>query len=211
VRSGGGAPVRLYLVTDRNGTGGRPLIDVVGAALLGGVDAVQLREKDLPARELHAMAIELRALCSRHGALLLINDRIDVALAVDADGVHLPADSFRVEDARALLGPGKCIGVSTHSASEAQAADDAGAGFIVLGPVFDTPSKRDFGEPLGASTIEDACRNVRTPIIAIGGITPERVAAVRHSGAAGVAVISGILGANDPEAAARAYRERLQT
>lgn len=200
----------LYLVTDRKSTRGRPLLDVVAAALRGGVDAVQLREKDLPARQLHDLAKRLRELCTSHGAHLLINDRIDIASAVNADGVQLPASSFDPADARRLLGAGKLIGVSTHNVTEADAAERAGADFVVFGPIFDTPSKRAHGTPVGMDALGDVTTRLRIPVVAIGGITLERVAAARECRAAGVAVIAGILQAEDPEAAARAYKVHLQ-
>jgi thiamine-phosphate pyrophosphorylase len=201
---------RLYLVTDRNGTRGRRLTDVVEAALRGGVDAVQLREKDLTARELLELAREIRVLCTTHGARLLINDRVDVALAAGADGVHLPVSSFRVADARLLLGRDKMIGASTHNLAEASAAQRDGADFVVFGPIFDTPSKRVFGEPVGLDALRELTRRVHVPVLAIGGVTPATVGQVHDRGAFGVAVISGILGADDPEAAAAACRTHLQ-
>jgi thiamine-phosphate pyrophosphorylase len=201
---------RLCLVTDRKSTNGRPLVDVITAALRGGIDAVQLREKDLPARELHDLALSLRQLCTRHGATLLVNDRVDVAIAALADGIHLPVDSFEVGDARALAGD-KLIGASTHSLAQAVAAEGAGANFIVFGPIFDTPSKRVHGAPVGIDALSAVTARVGIPVLAIGGITPERVEVVRERGAHGVAVVSGILAADDPEAAARAYRERIST
>ena len=197
---------RLYLVTDRTRTAGRPLLDVVEAALRGGVDAVQLREKDLSGAELHDLAQHLRRRCRRYGARLLINDRIDVALAVDADGIHLPAASFAPEDARRLVGPQRLVGVSTHSFDAARRAAAGGADFVVLGPVFDTPSKRSFGPPLGLNALGTVARAVSCPIVAIGGITPERVAPVLRQGAHGVAVVAAILEANDPCAAAASMR-----
>lgn len=203
--------LRLYLVTDRKNTGGRPLTDVVAAALRGGVDAVQLREKDLSARDLCELAVALRLICSRHNAALLINDRIDVALAANADGVHLPVDSFRVDDARRLLAAGKLIGASTHSVEEARAAATGGADFVVFGPLFDTASKRIYGKPVGIDALDDVVQSVSVPVLGIGGVSPERAASACARGAAGVAAVSGILQAADPEAAARAYLRRLQT
>lgn len=202
-------PPRLYLVTDRNGTRGRRLIDVVEAALRGGVDAVQLREKDLTARELLELAEKLRALCTRHGARLLINDRIDVALACGADGVHLPVGSFRAADARLLLGRDKLIGASTHSPAEVDAAQREGADFVVFGPIFDTPSKRAYGAPVGLGALSQVTRRARVPVLAIGGVTPEKVGEICERGAHGVAAVSGILAADEPEAVARAYFDCL--
>ena len=200
---------RLYLVTDRTRTGGRPLPEVVEAAVRGGVDAVQLREKDLPAGALFELARELRRRCTRHGVRLLINDRIDVALAVGADGVHLPVDSFAAGDARALVGPGRLIGVSTHSLEQAQQASAAGADFVVFGPVFATPSKRPFGPPLGLEALAQAAGAVSVPVFAIGGVTVARADAVCRHGAHGIAAIAAVLEATDPTAAARALRRAL--
>jgi thiamine-phosphate pyrophosphorylase len=200
----------LYLVTDRHRTAGRPLLDVVEQALQGGVDAVQLREKDLPTRELCELARGLRERCRRHGARLLINDRIDVALAVGADGVHLPADSFLSADARRLLGARALIGVSTHQIGEANAAAAGGADFIVFGPIFETPSKQPFGPPVGLSALAAVARAVELPVFAIGGVTAQRIGSLQQHGASGVAVISAILEAQQPQHAAEALRAALQ-
>ncbi|HXQ24561.1 MAG TPA: thiamine phosphate synthase [Candidatus Acidoferrales bacterium] len=200
---------RLYLVTDRTRTAGRPLLQVVEAALQGGVDAVQLREKDLAARELYALASELSVLCRRQGARLLINDRIDVALAVGADGVHLPGGSFTPADARAVLGPQALIGASTHNLEQAQRAAAGGADFIVFGPIFDTPAKRQYGAPVGLQALGVVTEKVTLPVLAIGGIMGERVESVRQHRVYGVAVISAILEADDPRAAALALRAAL--
>ncbi len=199
----------LYLVTDRTRTAGRPLLDVVEQALQGGVDAVQLREKDLSGAALFELAQRLRDLCRRHAARLLINDHIDVALAIGADGVHLPADSFAPADARRLLGPHALIGASTHSLEEAQAAAADGADFIVFGPVFETPSKRGYGPPIGLEALSEVTRAIALPVFAIGGVTTDRVEAIRRCGAQGVAVISAIVEAGDPRAAAAALRAAL--
>jgi thiamine-phosphate pyrophosphorylase len=196
----------LYLVTDRMRTCGRPFLDVVEAALQGGVDAVQLREKDLPVAELLDLTCTLGQLCRRYGAPLAVNDRVDVAIAAKADGVHLPVSSFTPADARRLLGPARLIGCSTHSREEARAAAEGGADFIVFGPIFDTPSKRPFGPPVGLSALAAVTRSVSLPVLAIGGMTAERAEAVRRHGARGVAVVSAILEAVDPRAAAAALR-----
>jgi thiamine-phosphate pyrophosphorylase len=198
---------RLYLVTDRRGTRGRPLLGVVDACLGAGLHAVQLREKDLPADDLFRLATELRGLTARHGARLLVNDRLDVALAVDADGVHLPAAGLNPGVARRLLGSDRLVGLSTHSPDEAAAAAAAGADFAVFGPVYDTPSKRAYGEAQGLGPLRDACRRARLPVLAIGGVTVPRVREVRDAGAAGVAVIRALLEAEDP---ARATKELLR-
>ena len=200
---------RLYLVTDRTQTAGRPLATVVEAALAGGVDAVQLREKDLPSAELLDLATRLHPLCKRYHVPLLINDRVDIALAVGAEGVHLPADSFTPADARRLLGPEALIGASTHSLAEAQAAGNGGADFIVFGPVFDTQSKRAFGAPTGLEALAEVARAVALPVLAIGGINAQRATSIRARGADGVAVVSAVLAAPRPELAAAALRAAL--
>ena len=198
--------LRIYLVTDRNQTRGRPLATLVEAALIGGVRAVQLRERDLEARPLFELACELRAVTRRYDALLLVNDRIDIALACGADGVHLPATSFTIADARALLGPDRLIGVSTHRADEVAAAAAAGADFAVFGPVFDTPSQRAYGPPVGLQGLARAAERSTIPVLAIGGVTAERVPSVVDHGAAGVAIIRAILEADDPAQAAQTLR-----
>ncbi len=196
-------PFRLYLVTDRFQCGLENLPARVASALRGGVGAVQLREKDLPSRALRELAAALLACCRRHGVPLLVNDRVDVALAVGADGVHLPANSFLPSEARRLLGPGKLIGVSTHHPAEVSAAHRAGADFAVFGPVFSTPSKQAFGPPAGLNGLRDAVKAAPIPVFAIGGIHAARVPEVLAAGAYGVAAISAILGAESPEQAAR--------
>ncbi len=196
----------LYLITDCE-----EVPAAVAALKSGAIDAVQLRDKASTARALLAAAGALRTATRAAGARLLINDRIDVALACEADGVHLPGRSCAVGEARALLGPGRLIGVSTHAPDEVAAAAAAGADFAVFGPVFDTPSKRAFGAPQGV----DALRRARDaagalPLLAIGGIDATTAAAVRAAGADGIAVIRAILAAADPAAAATALRRQLE-
>ena len=192
---------RLYFVTDRHHTAGRPLIDVVRAALDGGVHAVQLREKDLEGGALYRLAARLRDLTARYAACLLINDRLDVALAVEADGVHLGQTSLPVSTARQLLGADKLIGVSTHSPAEIAAAE--GADFVVFGPVYFTPSKATYGEPQGLERLGQAVHHSPAPVFAIGGIQADRIAAVRATGAHGIALISALSSAADPSRAAQ--------
>ncbi len=199
---------RLYFVTDRKRTADRPLVDVVHAALDGGVSAVQLREKDLEGRELYELAEQLRELTARYHASLLINDRIDIATATEADGVHLGQSSFPVAEARQLLGPEKLIGVSTHSQQEIVASE--GADFIIFGPVYYTPSKAAYGEPQGLNQLREAVRQSTVPVFAIGGIKEERVAEVLETGAFGIAAISAISAASEPVQAARALLHRIE-
>lgn len=199
----------LYLITDRHQTAGRPLLEVVEAALSGGVRAVQLREKDLPTAELYDLAWELRALTARYDARLLINERIDVALAVEADGVHLGVTSLPVTAARRIA-PKLLIGYSSHAVGEAAAALAKGADFVTFGPVFPTPSKAAYGQPLGLDALAEACSRLRGPVFALGGVKQGNLAQVTASGCYRVALISDILAAPDPAAAAEAFRRGLQ-
>lgn len=193
----------LYLIADC-----AQLDAALAAVRSGAVDGVQLRDKVSTARALLAAANELRAATRAVGARLLVNDRVDVALACDADGVHLPGESFAVAEARALLGPGRLIGVSTHAPEEVAAAAAAGADFAVFGPVFDTPSKRAFGAPQGLEALRRARAAAGAmPLLAIGGVDAATAAAVR---AAGIAVIRAVLAADDPAAAAVALRRQLE-
>ena len=187
-------------MTDRRATGGRDLVEVVTAALAAGLPAVQLREKDLTGRPLLALAEALRAATARTGALLLVNDRVDVAIAAGADGVQLGTGALPVEAARALLGPGRLIGESVHAEDAARAS---AADFVVFGPVYDTPSKRGFGPPQGLARLAAVARTSPVPVVAIGGIDAANAGTARAAGAAGVAVIRAVLSAADPAAATR--------
>jgi thiamine-phosphate pyrophosphorylase len=199
----------LYLITDRKLIAtGKTLATVVEAALAGGVDAVQLREKDLSAAQLLPLATQLRELTRRFGARLLINDRIDLALAVDADGVHLGGHSLPVATARRLLGDRRLLGVSCHSSAEIGHAAAQGADFVTFGPVYFTPSKAAYGAPQGPAALRAACSASALPVFGLGGITAQRAAEVRSAGAAGIACISAIIAASDPGAAARAFVPR---
>jgi thiamine-phosphate pyrophosphorylase len=216
-------PFRVYLITDRRLAAGRGgLLAVCESALcaagelaMAGSVAIQLREKDLPARELYGLAIELLKICGRFGAPLIINDRIDVAIASGADGVHLPADSFTIADARRLIGPSRLIGVSTHEAGEVGAASRGGADFAVYGPVYPPLSKDSYGPPRGPAALRAACRAAGgMPVLALGGITAERIRELGEAPAAGgrpagVAVIGAVFGAESPPRALRSLLEAL--
>jgi len=196
----------LYLITDRHQLpAGRTLLETVEAALQGGVRAVQLREKDLAAAELFPLAEALRHLTRRFGARLLINDRVDVAQAVAADGVHLGGHSLPAAVARRLLGPHSLLGVSTHHPAEIAAAAAQGVDFVTYGPVFATPSKLAYGSPLGLESLRLACQNSPLPVFALGGIKPCHLADLSAAGAAGVAVISALIATPDPRSAARLF------
>jgi thiamine-phosphate pyrophosphorylase len=198
---------RLYLVTDRRATAGRPLVEVVRAALAAvpaearGAVAVQLREKDLEGRALLALARDLRDVTRAAGAGLFVNDRVDVALAAGADGVHLGARSLAAAEV-ARVAPWLGIAVSTHTRAEvAAAARVAGVRFAVFGPVWDTPLKAPYGPPVGVEALRDAARAGALPLLALGGVTPERAAVAVAAGAAGVACIRAVIAAPDPGAA----------
>jgi thiamine-phosphate pyrophosphorylase len=199
----------LTLVTDRTQTRGRDLTAVVAECLAAGLPAVQVREKDLTAAELAQLCRGLRDLTREHGARLVVNDRVDVALAVGADAVQRTHASLPVDDIRRIAGARLAVGASVHSLEEAIEAEARGADWIVFGPVYDTPSKRRWGPPQGLERLRKAAAAVRVPVVAIGGITPERVAAVRAAGAAGVATISAILDADAPAAATRRFLDSL--
>jgi thiamine-phosphate pyrophosphorylase len=208
------APPRLYLVTDRQATGGRPLPAVVEAALRGIAGsglaphevAVQLREKDLSGRALTELARALRDTTAAAGVRLFVNDRIDVALAVGADGVHLGGGSLRPADARAVA-PTLTIAISAHGIDDVRGAPGQVA-FAVFGPIHDTPSKRRYGPPVGLCALDAAAR-IGLPLIAIGGIDTERTPDLLRAGARGVACIRAVLAAGDPAAALRALASTI--
>ncbi|HYR79940.1 MAG TPA: thiamine phosphate synthase, partial [Candidatus Dormibacteraeota bacterium] len=172
---------RLYLITDRRVVKNGDLVSACEESLAAaqrvappGTVALQLREKDLPARELYQLALRLREICSRNGAPFFVNDRVDVAIAAHADGVHLPFDSIGVSMARKLLPENCVIGVSSHSPPDVAMATREGADFAVFGPVFDPISKPATGPAWGPSGLAAACRAGAIPVFALGGITPER-------------------------------------
>jgi len=202
---------RLLLVTDRRQTQGRPLSAVLAEAVAGGVAAVQVRERDLPTSELLALAQDLRAIAPPPTLSLIVNDRLDLVLALDLDGVHLRADSMPVSVARRVLGPQRLIGVSTHAMDEVRQANEEGADYLLFGPIFDTPSKRAYGPPLGLDRLRNVCRQSTVPVFAVGGITGARVKDVRQAGAHGVAVIGAILSRDDVAEATHELLAALQS
>ena len=200
--------LRLCLVTDRNQTRGRDLVDVVAACARAGLPSVQVREKDLSFADVAWLCRRIRAI--RPAPFLIVNDRVDVALAVGADGVQRTSASLPVADMQVVADKRLKIGASVHSFDEAVRAADDGADWVFFGPVYDTPSKRAYGAPQGLAMLERAAAAVAIPVIAIGGITPERVREVRGAGARGVAVISAILSADDPATAALRFLDALR-
>ena len=201
--------LRLCLVTDRSQARGRDLVTIVGECLAAGLPAVQVREKDLGAGELAVLCRGLRALTLAHDALLIVNDRVDVALATGADAVQRTGASLSIDDMRAVAGARVRIGASVHSLDDAVEAEAKGADWAVFGPVYDTPSKRPHGAPQGLDALAKVTGRVRLPVIAIGGITPARVREVRAAGARGVAAIAAILDTPSPGDAVRRFLEAL--
>jgi thiamine-phosphate pyrophosphorylase len=207
------AAARLYLVCDAN-PGGRALPDVVRAAVAGGVDVVQLRDKQLADEELVAVANAARALCERLGALLIVNDRPLVASEVGADGVHVGQDDMPVADVRELVGPELLIGLSTHAESEIDAAAPSAADgtplvdYIGVGPVHETPTKA--GRPaVGVQLVRYAAAHASVPFFAIGGLHATNIGDVLAAGATRAVVLRAIADAGDPEQAARELRTLL--
>jgi len=193
----------VYLVTDRDLADGRSTLDIVTAAVRGGVSCVQLREKDADTREFISEAVAVRQFIARRRIPLIINDRLDVALAIDADGVHLGQKDMPLSLARRLLPEHMIIGISAESLEDAIEAANDGADYIGVSPIFATPTKTDTSPPLGLETLRSIRTRVSVPLVAIGGVNAGNAEAVIRHGADGVAVISAIVAADDPEAAAR--------
>lgn len=200
----------LCLVTDRAILGGASLQEAVAEAIRGGVTLVQLREKDIASREFCAIAQEIKEVADYYRVPLIINDRIDIALAVDAAGVHLGQNDLDVRTARRILGRRKIIGISVENKDEALAAQEGSADYLGVGAVFYTGSKADINTPIGLSGLQEICRAARIPKIAIGGINAGNIASVMDSGADGAAVISAILGRPDIREAARGLKDSMR-
>ena len=190
--------LRLIVITDRLLAHPRTVEEVVTLALEGGARAIQLRDKDAGAREMLASARRLRALTREFEALLFINDRIDVALAVDADGVHLGPDDIPVAALRSVVPPGFVIGHSTDLPEVARRAQDDGADYLGCGTVYPTSSKGDAGEVIGLGRLQEVVRSVDIPVVGIGGIDASNAAQVAETGCAGIAVIGAVMAAPDP-------------
>jgi thiamine-phosphate pyrophosphorylase len=199
----------LYVILDRTAAGGRDLADILDATIAGGCRMVQLREKEWPSGRLWPVAERLRARCRAAGVTFVVNDRIDLAVALGADGVHLGQDDLPPHLARPLLRPGMLLGLSTHSVKQARAAQAAGADYVAVGAMFPTATKPDF-ELVGPDLVRKLRDEIRAPLIGIGGITPENVGDVIRAGAAGVSVISAVCAAADPERATRRFLEAIR-
>ena len=200
---------RLYLVTDRDLARGRSIAWVVEAALRGGVTAVQLREKSCPTSDFVQLGRELKKLLAPHQVPLIVNDRVDLALEIGADGVHIGQHDMDPERARRLLGPGAIIGLSIETIEQARAAVSLDVDYLGVGPVFATATKSDAAPPLGLAALAQVCAISRPRVVAIGGIGLENARQAIDSGADGVAVVSAICAAGDPERAARDLRQSI--
>jgi thiamine-phosphate pyrophosphorylase len=195
---------RLYLCCEARPRGGDPE-PLLAAALRGGVDIVQLREKSLPRREIELAAQTFRRLCDNHSALFIVNDDPDLARACDADGVHVGQDDLAAVEARTLLGPDAIIGLSTHSEEQIAAAAQAPVDYISVGPIWETPTKQ--GRPaVGLELVSHAAANAPHPFFAIGGIDSSNVSQVIEAGARRLCVVRAVRDAADPAAAAEALR-----
>lgn len=200
--------LKFYVITDRLLSRGCSHADVVRKAIDGGATCIQLREKDASSRELYLLASELRAITREKDTVLIINDRLDIALAVGADGVHLGQDDLPVDAARGIMPPEMILGVSVDNPRQAREAQAMGASYLGAGAVFATATKADAGEPVGLQAISKICRIVDIPVVGIGGINLHNAGQVIQAGAAGVAVISAVVAADDITlAAARIARE----
>lgn len=195
--------LRLYLVTDRGLSLGRSLEEVVIEAVAGGVTIVQLREKDAPTGEFVALAKGLKALLAPLGVPLIINDRVDVALAADADGVHIGQSDMAYADARRLLGPDKIIGLSVENFHDLEVANGLDVDYIGISPVYGTPTKTDTAQPFGLEGLRRAVEMSAHPTVAIGGMNAQTIGDVMLAGTDGVAVVSAICSAPSPREAAR--------
>ena len=206
---GGWPRYDLYVISDPILARGRSHVEVARAALEGGADAIQIRDKSSPAYNLSLVSSEIQPLARKFGAAFFVNDRVDVALLSGADGVHIGQDDLPAREARRLLPRPGLIGVSAGTPEEARRAEREGADYVGVGPVFATATKPDAGEPLGLDRLAAIAAAVGIPVVAIGGITLENVARVIAAGAAGAAVVSSVVGADDIASAARALKRAI--
>jgi thiamine-phosphate diphosphorylase len=199
----------LYAIIDPARSGGRSSLEVAVALLAAGIRLIQLRDKHASSGELYASAQGVAACVRKAGGIFIVNDRADVALALDADGVHVGQDDLPVESARALLGPGKLSGFSTHVLEQVRQADRSTADYVAFGPIFPTASKANPDAVVGLEGLREARQATRKPLVAIGGITLENARAVIEAGANSVAVISALVGAPDISKRAEEFLEQV--
>ena len=200
----------LYFITDSNLTK-KTVIEDVKSAIKGGVKIIQYREKNASTKQMLWEANEIKKLCRKNNVIFLVNDRIDIALAADADGVHLGNDDMPYQSARKLLGKNKIIGLTTHNAGESAEAENIGADYIGLSPIFSTNTKIDAGNACGTDLISEAKKKVKIPIIAIGGISESNIDSVLNAGAKNIAIISAILTKDDVEHAVKRFINKINS
>ncbi len=201
----------LYLITNRKlFQNEKEFLNALEGALKAGVDIVQLREKDLDTVSLFRLSKKVKDLTTKYGTIFLINDRIDIALAIKADGVHLPSSGLPTHIARELLGENALIGRSTHFLEEVKKEQNSGADFLTFSPIFYTKSKAKYGSPQGLNKLKEVCRFSNIPIVALGGINKGNAVDVLKAGAKGFSVISAILGSNDPFLATKELKRIIQ-
>lgn len=198
----------LYLVTDRSILNGRDIFKAVENAIKGGVTLVQLREKDISSLDFYHIALQMKTLVHHYNIPLIINDRLDIALAVDADGLHIGQEDLPVDVARSLLGPGKILGYSVSSREEAIYGQTNGADYLGAGAVYPTGSKADVGAPIGIEGLREIKQSISIPVVGIGGIGLENIEEVKRASIDGVSLISAILGREDIEGTSRCLIER---
>ncbi len=200
----------LYLVTDRGLARGRSTLEIVSAAVRGGATVVQLREKDCSTRDFIEQGLAIKEFLKDRGVPLIINDRVDVAQAVKADGVHLGQTDMPLGMAKKILGDSMIIGISAESLQDAVEAENGGADYLGVSPIYATPTKTDTAAPLGLEGLREIRKAVRLPLVGIGGLNRDNAAEVIRSGADGVAVVSAIVAADDPQTAADAIKQTIK-
>lgn len=193
----------LYLITDRSFLKGKSLKSAVEQAILGGVTLVQVREKNISTREFYNVALEVKEITNYYKVPIIINDRIDIAQAIDAEGVHLGQSDMPIKFARKILGYDKVIGISVGNVKEAIDAEEDGADYLGIGTVFYTGTKKDIKTPIGIEGLKEICNNIKIPSVAIGGVSKINFREVLSAGVNGISVISAILGENDIKQAAK--------
>lgn len=200
----------LYVITGEQFHTNRNYLEVMEEAIVGGADIIQLREKNKTKNELLQMAKDLRELTAKYNVLFIVNDHVDIALAVDADGIHLGQDDLPLEEARKMMGPDKIIGISTHALEEALEAEKNGADYIGVGPIYETKSKVDVVDPVGLQYIREVVAHTSIPFVAIGGIKLHNIDDVLAAGAKRICIISAIVGVEDVKGTAQSFSQKMK-
>lgn len=203
--------LRVYVITEEVAKFNRTHEDVAIAAIAGGADVIQFRDKDTSDDLFEKTAVKLLGLCRAHHVPLIINDRVHIAIQIGADGVHVGHEDYPPAGVRQRITPGMILGVSARNYEEAVSLENSGADYLGVGPIFDTPSKADASEPIGLSELHRICKSVRIPVVAIGGITLSNLPRIIEAGAAGAAVISAVTHATDMQEATSALKDRWRS